>query len=173
MKQLTSNRGLFLAMEVLLVMGALLRSAIATRLDGFTVTRPITLPRGSLTGGMPMGTLLFLAIDPTVAAHLPVVMTGLPAALLSAAAVVLATLAFRTWLRTDLVTCSAMLGLDLATKHFAPVFVVSITLVGIAMALAAPSSRQPQSRALRLAKLVCRGSWRSACLMGCLLLLEI
>ena len=29
-----------------------------------------------------LGTLLFLAIDPTVAAHLPVVMTDLPIALL-------------------------------------------------------------------------------------------
>jgi hypothetical protein len=32
--------------------------------------------------GVSLGTLLFLPIDPTVAAHLPVVMTDLPVALL-------------------------------------------------------------------------------------------
>ena len=44
-----------------------------------------------------LGAMLFLAIDPTVAAHLPVVMTDLPVALLCATAVVLATHAFRSW----------------------------------------------------------------------------
>lgn len=39
--------------------------------------------------GVALGTLLFLAIDPTVAAHLPAVMTDLPVALLSTTAVVL------------------------------------------------------------------------------------
>ena len=38
-----------------------------------------------------LGTLLFLVIDPTVAAHWPVVMTDLPVALLSATSIVLAT----------------------------------------------------------------------------------
>ena len=37
-----------------------------------------------------LGALLFLVIDPTVAAHWPVVMTDLPVALLSATAIVLA-----------------------------------------------------------------------------------
>src|SRR5262249_22253895 len=44
-----------------------------------------------------LGTLLFLAIDPTVAAHLPVVMTDLPVSLLSASAVLLAVPAFQGW----------------------------------------------------------------------------
>jgi hypothetical protein len=40
--------------------------------------------------GVALGTIVFLAIDPTIAAHLPVVMTDLPVALLSATSVVLA-----------------------------------------------------------------------------------
>lgn len=44
--------------------------------------------------GVAIGALLFLAINPTVAAHLPVVMTDLPVSLLSATAVVLAARAF-------------------------------------------------------------------------------
>jgi hypothetical protein len=55
-----------------------------------------------------LGAVLFLAIDPTVAAHLPVVMTDLPIALLSATAVVLAGRAFRNWLWPDLVGCSVV-----------------------------------------------------------------
>jgi hypothetical protein len=47
--------------------------------------------------GVALGTLLFLAIDPTVAAHLPVVMTDLPVSLLCATAVVLAIPAFQCW----------------------------------------------------------------------------
>ena len=39
----------------------------------------------------------FLVIDPTLAAHLPVVMTDLPVALLSGAAVLFAVTAFRSW----------------------------------------------------------------------------
>ena len=45
-----------------------------------------------------LGALLFLVIDPTVAAHWPVVMTDLPVALLSATSIVLATRAFRDWI---------------------------------------------------------------------------
>ena len=44
-----------------------------------------------------LSALLFLAIDPTVAAHLPVVMMDLPVALLSTTGVVLAAKAFRGW----------------------------------------------------------------------------
>ena len=47
--------------------------------------------------GVALGTVLFLAIDPTVAAHLPVVMTDLPVSLLSATALVLAARAFQDW----------------------------------------------------------------------------
>lgn len=53
--------------------------------------------RTTFCPGIALGTLLFLAIDPTVAAHFPVVMTDLPVSLLSATAVVLGIRAFREW----------------------------------------------------------------------------
>lgn len=120
--------------------------------------------RRAFGAGVAIGTLLFLAIDPTVAAHLPVVMTDLPVALLSAAAVVLATIAFRTWLWTDLIACSVVLGLDLATKQSAPVFLIFIALAGVVLALTLPISRPADSRALRFAKLF-------AVLVGALIIL--
>lgn len=251
MRQVTGGRGLFITGVLLLVIGAIFRSAFATRLDGFTVDEAYHIASGvaywkdaafrvnpehpplvklwvgaiiSATGfhldplrqfadktdersfternvyfnndfrsvqerarvamfvlnglllvllafalsrafgtAVAIGTLLILAIDPTVAAHLPVVMTDLPVALLSAAAVVLAAIAFRTWLWTDLIACSAVLGLALATKHSAPVFLIFITLAGFALALTAPSS-QVQFRPFRLAKLF-------AVLVGALLVL--
>jgi dolichyl-phosphate-mannose--protein O-mannosyl transferase len=80
--------------------------------------------------GIALGSLLFLAIDPTVAAHLPVVMTDLPVSLLSAVAVLLSIRAFHRWAWPDLVACSAALGLALATKHSAPVFLILVVMLG-------------------------------------------
>jgi hypothetical protein len=85
-----------------------------------------------------LGTLLFLVIDPTVAAHWPVVMTDLPVALLSATSIVLAARAFRDWIWTDLAACSVFLGLDLATKHSAPVMLLSVALIGAWLAFWRP-----------------------------------
>jgi len=99
-----------------------------------------------------LGTLLFLAIDPTVAAHLPVVMTDLPVALLSTTSVVLAARAFREWIWTDLAACSAFLGLALTAKHSAPVVLLSVALVGALLAVFQPPSPR-NSRGLRLAKI--------------------
>src|ERR1700734_3746955 len=76
--------------------------------------------------GVALGALLFLVIDPTVAAHWPVVMMDLPVALLSATAIVLATRAFRDWLWRDLALCSLFLGLALAAKHSAPVVLLIV-----------------------------------------------
>ena len=103
--------------------------------------------------GVSLGTLLFLAIDPTVAAHLPVVMTDLPVALLSTTAVVLAARAFRDWIWTDLAACSAFLGLALTAKHSAPVIAVSIALIGAAVAIIQPLESPNHSRWLRVVKL--------------------
>ena len=85
--------------------------------------------------GVSLGTLLFLAIDPTVAAHLPVVMTDLPVALLPATAVGLAARAFREWRLTDLAARSAFLGLALTTKHSAPVVVLGVAIIGAGLAI--------------------------------------
>src|SRR5580658_11156801 len=73
-----------------------------------------------------LGALLFLVIDPTVAAHWPVVMMDLPVALLSATAIVLATRAFRDWIWRDLALCSLFLGLALTAKRSAPVVLLTV-----------------------------------------------
>ena len=89
----------------------------------------------TFSAGVALGTLLFLAIDPTVAAHLPVVMTDLPVALLTATSVVLAAKAFREWKWSDLAACSGFVGLALATKHSAPVLLLSVAGLGIVLAM--------------------------------------
>lgn len=110
--------GLFSSLLLLLVATAIVRSAIATRLDGFTIDEAYHIAAGvsyvrlgdfrinpehpPLGPGAALGTILFLAIDPTVAAHLPVVMTDLPVSLLCASAVLLAIPVFRSWRWTDL-----------------------------------------------------------------------
>ena len=103
--------------------------------------------------GVSLGTLLFIAIDPTVAAHLPVVMTDLPVALLSTTAVVLAAKAFRQWNWTDLAACSAFLGLALTAKHSAPVVLLIVALIGTALAILRPLPSPTDSRWLRVVKL--------------------
>lgn len=93
--------------------------------------------------GVALGTIAFLTIDPTVAAHLPVVMTDLPVSLLCASAVLLTIPAFRNWKWTDLAVCSAALGLALATKHSAPVFLIFAFVTGCVRAflVSAPGSQ--------------------------------
>jgi len=100
-----------------------------------------------------LGTLSFLIIDPTVAAHWPVVMTDLPVALLSTTAIALATRAFRDWKWTDLAACSFFLGLDLGVKHSAPVVVLSVALIGAWMAFRQPSASADTER-IRVLKVV-------------------
>ncbi len=111
-----------------------------------------------------IGTLLFLAIDPTVAAHLPIVMTDLPIALLSATAVLFAARALVDWNWRDLASCSLVLGLALATKHSAPVFCIILATAGLFRALSLPPHSPRDTRTRRLAKL-------SAVLIGAFLIL--
>lgn len=82
-----------------------------------------------------LGATAFLVIDPTVAAHLPVVMTDLPVALLSTTAVLLAVTAFRSWCKVDLVYVAIVLGLALSAKHSAILTVIAVAIVGIVFAL--------------------------------------
>lgn len=102
--------------------------------------------------GVALGALLFLVIDPTVAAHWPVVMMDLPVALLSATAIVLATRAFRDWLWRDLALCSLFLGLALAAKHSAPVVLLIVGAAGVFLAFRLTDERAGDSRWRRLLK---------------------
>ncbi len=95
----------------------------------------------------------FLAIDPTVAAHLPVVMTDLPVALLAGTAVLLAVHAFRTWKPVDLVLTATTAGLALSSKHSAILMFIVVAIVGTVMALALPRA-EPFARRLRRLGLV-------------------
>jgi hypothetical protein len=110
--------------------------------------------RRSFGSGVALGTLVILAIDPTVAAHLPVVMMDLPVSLLAASTLGFAVRAFRTWAWTDLLFCSAALGLTLAAKHSASVILIIVILAGSVVALAAPDRGEAGSGSLRLGKLV-------------------
>jgi hypothetical protein len=131
------------------------RSRIAMwALNGLLLIALALALRRSFGPAVALGTILFLAIDPTIAAHLPVVMTDLPIALLSATAVVLATRAFRLWTWPDLVFCSIALGLALGTKHSAPVFYIFLGITGCTFVIFVQASQPIHSRALRLAKLL-------------------
>src|ERR1700723_3020315 len=113
--------------------------------------------RRAFNSSVALATLLFLVIDPTVAAHWPVVMTDLPVALLSASAIVWATRAFRDWNWGDLAACSLFLGLALSAKHSAPVVLVIVTTVGVCVALwqpAMPPSRVRIQKLLKVAAVV-------------------
>ncbi|HLK03490.1 MAG TPA: hypothetical protein VKT53_03545 [Candidatus Acidoferrum sp.] len=97
-----------------------------------------------------IGTILFLALDPTVAGHFPQVMTDLPVSLLAATAVVLAARAFRDWRATDFALTSLALGLALATKHSAPAFCVALAAAGLVCAFVVPFAEIRDTRARRL-----------------------
>jgi predicted membrane-bound mannosyltransferase len=117
--------------------------------------------------GVALATLLFLAIDPTVAAHLPVVMTDLPVALLSSTTLLLAIVAFQNWSPWNLSACSAALGLSLATKHSAPIFaVVLVWLAPFSVVLPLAEIFPPHT--IRQAFRSCR--WRADRPVGLILL---
>jgi hypothetical protein len=65
------------------------------------------------------GALAFLAIEPTVGAHLPVVMTDLPVALSLAIAAVAAGLAVSTWQWRWMIVLGIALGVAVGSKHSA------------------------------------------------------
>jgi len=135
-------------------------------LNGLLLVALAFAVRRAFGPGVALGTLLFLAIDPTVAAHLPVVMTDLPVSLLSATTVVLAIRAFQDWAWSDLVACSIALGLGVATKHSAPVFLIFVVLTGAFLALVLPVSRAENSRSFRFAKLSAVGAGALIILWG-------
>lgn len=80
------------------------------------------------------GTLAFLMLDPSVGAHLPVVMTDLPLALTLAIAAMCAGLLAAHWRWRWAVACGLAMGLALAAKHSA---LAGLGGLGIGLAIAA------------------------------------
>lgn len=90
----------------------------------------------SVGPGLAAATTAFLAIDPTIAAHLPVVMTDLSTAILSISAVMLAAHALRTQRGFDYVAASVFLGLALGSKHSALTAALFVAAMAAAVAIA-------------------------------------
>lgn len=100
---------------------------------------------------MAVGALAFLIIDPTIAAHLPVVLTDLPVALLGITAVLLAWAAFR-WGRTvDVLFAGLTLGLTFGAKHTGLIVGIAVAVLGPLMSLRREDNR---SRLGRLGQVV-------------------
>ncbi len=78
--------------------------------------------------GIALAALLLLALDPTVSAHMPVVMTDLPMALLGTISLGLTILALRYRQARDWILLGLATGLLLATKHSAPLIVLPLLL---------------------------------------------
>jgi hypothetical protein len=91
------------------------------------------------------GTLLFLALEPTVGAHLPVVMTDLPLALSLAIAALCAGLLATTWHWRWAIGCGLAMGVALAAKHSA---LAGLAGLGIGLVIAALCGWRQGGRAI-------------------------
>lgn len=80
-------------------------------------------------------TLLLLALDPTVSAHMPVVMTDLPMSLLGTICCCLAVLAMRSGKLADWAWLGVASGLLLATKHSAPLILLILATLCAGIAI--------------------------------------
>jgi hypothetical protein len=101
------------------------------------------------------GTIAFLAIDPTVSAHLPVVLTDLPVALLAVTAILFAVQALRSrhWLDVSLAVLA--LGLTLGAKHSG---LIALLIVGILGAVQVISAKTDRRRTLIVAITILLGA---------------
>ena len=102
-------------------------------------------------------TLAFLALEPTVAAHLPVVMTDLPLALALGIAAVASGLLAATWRWRWAIACGAAMGLALTSKHSA---LAGLAGLGLLLLLAAQTgwkrgAREALRRHAMLAVVAC------------------
>ena len=78
-----------------------------------------------------LGALAFVLIDPTIAAHWPVVMTDLPVGLLSVTSVLLCIHALRNWSFLNLSLLALVLGLTLSVKHSGVIAVGFVAALGV------------------------------------------
>lgn len=103
-----------------------------------------------------VGTTAFLALEPTVSAHLPVVMTDAPVALTLGMAALAGGLAVTTWRWRWILVFGVAMGLALASKHSALPGLAGIGLFATAAAIAqvvranAVASRATKLRALAI-----------------------
>lgn len=125
--------------------------------------------RRALGSKLALCALAFLAIDPTVAAHMPVVMTDLAVALLSVTALLWAVVAFQTWKFRDLLLATLFLGLTLAAKHSGLITLAAVALLGAVLANFSRSAKDPQSSGARV--VLRRKGMVAAVLAGALILL--
>lgn len=86
------------------------------------------LLRRLFNAAIALATLGVLLLDPTVAAHMPVVMTDLPLALLGVISIALAALVLRDGRWPDALGLGIASGLLLTTKHSAPL--VALPIIG-------------------------------------------
>ena len=98
-------------------------------------------------GAVALGALVFALIDPTVAAHWPVVMTDLPVAILSVTSVLLCIQLFREWSKVNLCLLAVALGLTLSVKHSGLISFGFVTAFGLGALLW--QSRRDRRLALR------------------------
>ena len=109
--------------------------------------------------GLPwaLGSLAFLAIEPTVAAHMPVVMTDLPLGLALLVAAVCGGLLAAHWRWRWVFATGLALGLALGAKHSALAGIAGIVAV-LAVAAAWPALRgRPRESLARMGKLLLAG----------------
>jgi hypothetical protein len=97
-------------------------------LFGFAVRRAF----GDVVG---IAAVAFLAVDPTVAAHMPVVMTDLPVALASGSAIAFAAAGFRIWSIPDLAMAAVSTGLALGAKHSGIITFIAVGGIGLVFAV--------------------------------------
>lgn len=109
--------------------------------------------------GLAVGAVAFLVIDPTVAAHLPLVLTDLPVALLCSIAFLLGFHAFRNWRISSLLLAGLALGLALGVKHSALAVGVAVFVMGVGMALFHSNSWQRRFRRVLAPFLVILVAW--------------
>lgn len=109
--------------------------------------------------GLPwaVGTLAFLALEPTVGAHLPVVMTDLPLALTLSIASIASGLLAATWRWRWVAGAGGAMGLALAAKHSALAGLAGLALL-LAIAAVAGAWREPRVLLRRLGMLACTGA---------------
>jgi hypothetical protein len=103
------------------------------------------------------GMLAFLAIDPTIGAHLPVVMMDLALGLTLIGAALTAGLLFATWQWRWAGALGLAIGLTLGSKHSALAGLAGLGLLSVAMALL-PAAAGAPGRGRRLLQVVCAGA---------------